>query len=241
LALKSGLYFVPHALVPVATNAVIFMELVLVWFLFYPERRVRLFVLGCLALFHVYSALYVGLVYPTIVLPMMLALFLSGERHALVRHWRVLWAGALILVLVCAADAVPYAIAGPSRVTGEGHKLGVYMFEANYQCAAAATIHYQDGHTEVATSSSTYAIERCDPYSDWFYFNQQCALHPDIASIAVTYDTSEDGSPFYRIVDVPDICAMTYKPFSHNAWIHIPGVDPAPIVGYPKPNEYRPL
>jgi len=241
-ALQSGLYFIPHALIPFATNAVIFMELVLAWFLFHPNRVVRLAVLGVFVVFHVYSAIFVGLLYPAIVLPMMLALFASGEPAPwLWRPIRSLLPGAMILILVCAIDAVPYFIPGPSRITGEGNKFGMYMFDANYQCTAVATTRYSDGTESIATSTSVYAIERCDPYADWFYLKQRCALHPNIASIGFTFDTSVDGGPFERIVDVANACALSYHAFAHNAWIRIPGVDPVEIVGVPQKNEYRPL
>jgi len=241
-ALQGGLDFIPHALIPVATNAVIFMELVLVWFLFYPDRRVRLFVLGVLAVFHTYSAVFVGLRYPAIVLPMILALFFAGEQAPWSwRPLRQIFGGVLILLLVCAVDAIPYAIPGPSRVTGEGNKLGVYMFDANYQCVSVSTTYFKNGTREVATSTSTYAIQRCDPYAIWFYLKQLCALNPAISSIALTFDTSINGSPFWRIVDVPNACAVSYLPFAHNAWIRIPGVDQVVQMGLPQKNLYRPL
>ncbi len=241
-ALQDGLYFIPHALMPLATNSIIFMELVLVWFLFYPDRRVRLSVLGVLALFHTYSAVFVGLRYPSIVLPMVLALFFAGEQAPW--SWKplkYLFAGGLILLLVCAVDAVPYTIPGPSRVTGEGNKFGVYMFDSNYQCTSVATTHYKNGTSEVATSTSTYSIQRCDPYAVWFYLKQLCLLNPDITSTVLTFDTSVNGSPFMRIVDTPNACALSYKPFTHNSWILIPGVDQVEQTGLPQKNLYRPL
>ncbi len=241
-SLQSGLYYIPHSLTLVATNAVIFMELVLVWFLFYPSRVVRLSVLGILTLFHLYSAIFVGLTYPTIVLPMILALFGSGE----VATWqwrphRRVVAGVCVLIVLCAIDAVPYTIPGPSRITGEGNKMGMYMFDGNYQCTAVATTHYKDGTVSQATSTSTYAIERCDPYAVWFYLHQMCEQNPAVASNTFTFDTSVNGSPFMRIVEGADACTRTYKPFAHNPWILIPGVEHVMQVGLPQKNLYRPL
>lgn len=240
-ALSDGLYLFPDSLIPVATNAVILMELVLVWFLLGPRREYQLSVLAILFVFHVYSAIYVGFTYPSIVLPMVLILFLSREKSLITfGTFRKSVAGTLILGAFMAAHLVPLMIKGDVRVTLEGNKYGNYMFRANYQCESRARFVHSDGRVEEKESTSFYANYRCIPYGHFFYFKQMCAKDDSVARIEWTFDTSVDGSPFMRIVDVEDACALEYKPFSHNEWIRLPGEDEVEIVGIPTKNRYLP-
>lgn len=239
-ALQEGLYLIPDALIPVATNAVIFMELVLVWFLLSSRRVLRLPVVGLLFLFHVYSAIYVGFVYPAITLPVVLVLFLSQERSAQITralHPRNIAGGVLIGAFVI-VHAIPYVIAGDVRITGEGNRFGMYMFEANYQCQARATVVHTDGSEETETSRSFYANQRCDPYAHYFYLQERCARESGIARIAWTFDTSINGSPLMRIVDVRDACTLSYSAFSHNAWIRLPSREDVPRIAPVSKNRY---
>ena len=239
-ALSEGLYLVPNALIPVATNAVIFMEMALVWFLLGKERIYRMVVLALLFVFHVYSVVYVGYVYPSIVLPVVLILFLSDEKSISLRkifYKKV--AGPLLLSLFFVIHVIPYAIEGNAHITGEGNKYGMYMFETNYQCVSSAMFHYTNGEVEEHVSESHYAIQRCDPYTHYFYFKQLCAANGNIDSIEWDFDTSLNGSDLFRIVEVENACELRYKAFQHNKWIQ-PSFDGLEPVGVVTKNNYRP-
>jgi hypothetical protein len=96
-------------------------------------------------------------------------------------------------------------------------------------------------NTSAGTSSQTLRYEsgtawnRCDPYQWWAQLHAQCSR--GITSIALTFDHSINGGPFYRIVDLANICTVDYQPFMHNAWIMLP--PQAQIVGYPVENWYH--
>ena len=238
-SLQEGLLFIPDALIPVATNAVIGMELVLVWFLLHPRRVVRLVVVGVLSVFHVYSAVYVGFTYPSVVLPMLLALFLFDERHH--GAWwplRKVGVGMGILTLFTLLHVVAYAMPGDARITGEWNRLRMYMFEANYQCVSRAVFLYEDGQTDERVSETHLANQRCDPYAHWFYFKKECARDNDLRAIAWTYDTSINGSPYMRIVDEQDACALSYSAWHHNHWIKLLGREEVELTGVPEKNTY---
>src|SRR6185437_8868018 len=96
-------------------------------------------------------------------------------------------------------------------------------------------VRYQDGTEKPGSVSSDRAQDRCDPYTYWYTLNQMCQRDPSIESVRWTFDHSVNGGPFYRIVDVPNACALTYKPFGHNAWIITPAQG-AKVVGYPGKN-----
>ncbi|PIR83814.1 hypothetical protein COU18_02405 [Candidatus Kaiserbacteria bacterium CG10_big_fil_rev_8_21_14_0_10_51_14] len=240
-ALSDGLYLFPDAFIPVATNAVVLMELALVWLLLSSRREYRLSVLAILFVFHVYSAIYVGFTYPTIVLPMVLVLFLSREetpfRPNVIGKSVV---GTFIVVAFAASHLVPFLIEGDVRITLEGNKYGNYMFRANYQCESKANFVYSDGRIEERDSTSFFANYRCEPYGHFFYFKQMCISDDTIERIGWTFDTSVDGSPLQRIVDVEDACSLEYKAFSHNEWIRLPGKDEVEVVGIPAKNRYLP-
>jgi hypothetical protein len=132
---------------------------------------------------------------------------------------------------------VPILIPGDHRMTLEGNTYGLYMFEANHQCVSHITVSYTNGKKWSGDSESPDSYKRCDPYAYWYHLSQACKRDPQIQTIAWTLDHSINGGPFYRIVDVPDACALTYQPFTHNAWIKI-GKDNPAIVGYPAQNYF---
>lgn len=238
-ALSQGLYLFPDMLIPVATGAVILMELVLVWYLLSSRREYRLSVLAILFVFHTYSVIYVGFTYPTVVLPMVLVVFLSNEEVRIrVRTFMRSIAGTVIVGFFVAVHLVPLFIHGDVRITLEGNKYGNYMFRANYQCESRATFVHTSGRAVVKDSTSFFANYRCDPYGHYFYLKQMCVNDETIERIAWTFDTAVDGSPFMRIVNVENACELEYTPFLHNEWIRLPGEDEVEIVGIPAKNRY---
>ena len=81
------------------------------------------------------------------------------------------------------------------------------------------------------------AWHRCDPYVWWSQLHRQCDINVDVDRVAFTFDHSVNGGPFYRMVDVPNICDLSYTTFQHNEWIKLP--PEAPVMGYPVKNTYR--
>ena len=146
----------------------------------------------------------------------------------------------MMFLLLCQLIPVVF-IPGDHKMTLEGNKYGLYMFEANHQCVSRFVISYTNGTTETRYKDSSSARHRCDPYRYWFPMKQMCMrASGDIAvdSISWKFDHSINGEPFYRIVDQKDICTLEYNAFTHNEWISAPEFG-APAVGYPVENEYR--
>jgi hypothetical protein len=82
---------------------------------------------------------------------------------------------------------------------------------------------------------SPRAETRCAPYTFWQRYMYLCAS-ADVERVAFTFDHAINGGAFYRIVDVPDMCSLTYRPFRHNDWIK--GPPEAPAVGFSVLNTY---
>ncbi|NBX86034.1 MAG: hypothetical protein EBQ80_02145 [Proteobacteria bacterium] len=231
-ATTHGLPLVPWGLEPLATNLVIVMEMLAAWLLFSRNWWLQRSVYAFFIWFHLYSGTLVGFHYPTIVLPPLMILFYQLRttplQAPLSRGSLLGWA---VIALMCLGQSIPKRISGNELLTMEGNFYGLYMFEANHQCIAQTIINGQI----VRNFYSTNPRNRCDAYDHFFrnktrYCNQP---HP----VALTLDHSINGGPFYRIIDEPNICTLTYQPFSHNSWIK--DETTATPVGIPTKNVYR--
>lgn len=236
-ALKTGLPLFPRWSVPFFTNLVIFMEMVGAWFLLGRNMILQRAVLVFFIAFHLYSGLLVGYHYPATVLPMVVILFGPLYSHTKAPFDKRALAGWVLLALLVVVQLISNVIPGDEKLTLEGNYYGLYMFEANHQCVSTERITYADGSTSNVRSESYSARARCDPYHYWFRIHTQCTRNTAIASVAWTFDHSINGGPFLRIVDVPNACELTYRPFSHNAWIRTEE-NGLHVVGYPVQNLY---
>ena len=236
--LLPGLAIFGNALAPLITNAVILLETVGTWFLLSSRKMWQRAALCAFVLFHLYSALYVGLRYPLSTIPMLLILFGPLNYAILPEFNRSSRAGWFLIGLLFALQSIAFLIPGDHKLTLEGNHYGLYMFEANHQCVSSATFFFKDGPSKDLREESKSARDRCDPYSVFFRLHEACRRFPiDIARIPWTFDHSVNGGPFYRIVDVTNACALSYTPFSHNAWIKTYEENPI-IVGYPVKDLY---
>ncbi len=236
--LKTGLPLFQDWSIPLYTNLVIFMEMVGVWFLMSSNKLLRRGALIFFIFFHLYSGLLVGYRYPTTVLPTLLILFGPMYRPLSIPFDRRAIAGWSLIILLCCMQFTPRLIYGDEKLTMEGNRFGLYMFEANHQCISATEIEYLNGESVMGKRESHSARNRCDPYSYWFRLKKACERNPNVAHIRWTFDHSINGGPFLRIVDVPDACALEYYPFKHNDWIRTEYDNP-PVIGYPVENLYE--
>lgn len=233
-SLQLGLPFVPSALVPIVTNFVILLETLGSWLLLSPRKPLRLGVLGLWCLFHIYSVLLVGYRYPLLCLPLVLILFFElDDARPRVWNLRHVLVSAL-LILVFALHFIPNFISGDEKLTLEGYKYGVFMFDANHQCLSTLTVKNKDGSEQRIESNSYTAMNRCSSYSKWFNAQLRCR-RPEVQSIHWTFDHSVNGAPFRRIIDLADVCREKFSAFSHNEWIRS-SAEEAPVVAYPEPN-----
>lgn len=267
--LKTGLPIFPDALTPLFTNIVIFSQVIGCWFLLSTRRLLQRSALVFFTFFHLYSGTFVQYMYPTAALPPLLILFGPLYRHTPTPFSRKSIAGWLLLVCICIFQVLGFITPGDRRLTLEGNRFGMFMFEANHECVITATIYERGAHglnssweapmgtpctnlyCMTATSATVYAtttviteqyesgssLYRCDPYNWWQRYKIRCANNPLTERVALQFDHSINGGPFYRIVDTQNICAENYQVFTHNPWILLP--PQAQIDGYPVQDYYH--
>ena len=238
-AMKEGLPIFPQWSIPVWTNITIFMQVIGAWFLLSKNATLQRLSIFFWVVFHLYSGLLVGYRYPTTVLPTLLILFGPLYRYTPIPFDKKAIAGWCLVLAMFPLQFVSILIPGDERLTLEGNKYGLYMFEANHQCISTVKTVYPDGTVEESQQVKESARNRCDPYRFWFAMKQNCesAQREGIRS-EWTLDHSINGGPFLRIVDERDVCTLEYKPFSRNTWIKTEKDNPE-IIGYPVENHYR--
>lgn len=108
----------------------------------------------------------------------------------------------------------------------------------SFYCMVKTTTSEVDGFflREERYESGT-AWNRCYPYEWWTRYHTLCERDGNIARVSLRLDHSINGGPFYRTVDVENICEMSYRPFGGNSWIKQP--PEAPLIGYPVTNTYN--
>lgn len=236
-SLKTGLPIFPDSLTPIITNLVIFMQMVGSWFLLSSRPVLQRTVLIYFLCFHFYSGILVHYRYITTAIPMLLILFGPYYTKTPVPSFPKAVFGWMMLFLLLLWQLIPFTISGDQKLTMEGNRFGLYMFEANHQCISVHTVTLTDGTTHEVTKESASARQRCDPYKYWFALQQICSRSTNVSRIAWTFDHSINGGPFYRIVDTANACDLTYRTFMHNDWIKR-DTDMPPIIGYPVKNLY---
>lgn len=269
--LKTGLPLFPDSLTPFFTNLVIGMQVVGAWFLLSAKRILQRGAFIFFTIFHLYSGVLVLFYYVTVALPPLVIFFGPLYRHTQIPFSKKAITGWILVGILVLFQLAGFVISsGDRRLSGEGNRYGMFMFDANHQCIMQARVHLTttvtrettllatppgtqcrrpyclisstlapDRSTSVRTDrfESGVALYRCDPYEWWAHYKQLCEHDPDVWNVEFTMDHSINGGPFYRIVDTTDLCALEYKPFSHNEWIKLP--PEAPATGRPVQNTYR--
>ena len=262
-SMRSGVPIFPGELTIFLTNFVILIQIIDCWFLMSRNWILQRISFAIAVIFHLYSGVLVFYNYPSVALPPVLILFGPLYRYTPTPFGRKAIAGWVIIILVGLFQLLGFVVSPDRFLTMEGHRYGMFMFEANHQCVGEFRVYSNipapakkwEGlrcrgffcDTETSTQSingetvrtvkfeSATAWNRCDPYEVWIRQKDTCD-DPGVTRIAMQFDHSVNGGPFYRIINEKDICTLTYKPFSHNDWIKVP--PEAPIMGYPVQNFY---
>jgi len=228
-----GMPLFPNVLIPFITNGVALFEGITPWFLLSSNRKIRLTSLGMWLVFHVYSIIMVGFLYPLYCAPLLIAFFLpdhtsqENRKVSLIPNWK----GWLVLAMLVAVNIVPFLIPTNRLFTLQGLKFGVSMFDANHQFVSIEKAFFKDGKTLSQTRKSNEAMRRANPYNHWFGLQHFCKKQ-NLERLEWKYLSSVNGGPFYKLVDTHDVCNLKYKAFSKNEWLLTPETG-APIVGYP--------
>ncbi len=234
--LRNGLPIFPDWSIPLFTNLVVLMEMVGAWFLFSKNRLIQRTVLVFFVCFHLYSGILVEYRYPASVFLMVMIVFGPWYRHQVVPLDKKSLLGWSYIVLLIVMQLFPKFIPGDEKLTLEGGKFGVYMFESNHQCISSAVV-YREGSMQEVIFSNPESRHRCTTYMYWLRLKKMCERDASVERISWTLDHSINGDPFLRIVDTENVCELEYKPFSHNTWIKTHEDNPE-VIGWPVKNYY---
>ena len=203
------------------TRVVILMQLFGSWFLLSNAHSLRTLAFAFFFAFHAYSGLLVGYRYLTIAFTSVVVLFWMFQKSepTVVPKTKASFVGYVFLLSLVTLQLIPLFQEGDFRLTLERNKYHLFMFEANHQCDSKTILYYTDGSTDEIVMNSDSARMRCDPYNSFFIIKTLCERNKNIARVAFTFDHSINGNPYLRIVDVPNVCELDYKPFTHNEWI----------------------
>ncbi len=235
--LIGGMPWFNSTFAPFMTNIVIVGEIVGAWFLLSRRPYFQHIALSFFIFFHLYSIILVAYRYPSTAFTILLVLFGPMYRYTPPVFNRRAIFGWLFIILLFFFQFLPKMVYGDQKWTLEANQYGLNMFEANHQCRSRIIYELDNGKQATSTYESTKAWDRCDPYKVWLTIQRHCD-YAGVHTARWTFDHSINGHPFYRIVDVPDACVLTYKPLSHNSWIHIPG-EGARVIGRPLKNPYN--
>ena len=215
-----------------AAWAVILTEGIIVWFLLSKYRLLKYGALASLLIFHVYSIPIIQYFFPAVVIVVLLTIFATPNQF---RLWsgslgsRV-WIFVLTAVLVL-GQSVSLLIPGDSRLTAEGNRFGMHMFNAKVYCYVTTKITAREGitynHWRVDRASSGY----CEPYYQWYLLKQQC-LQGGVSQAVLTMDIAINQEPYSRVVNQVDVCQTEYHFMQHNDWITIDSLA-TPVIEYP--------
>lgn len=162
-SMTTGTPLIPSFLIPVATNIVIFVQIVEAWFLLSRNWVLQRLSLAFALFFHLYSGILVFYNYPSITLPAIAILFGPLYRHTPPPFTRRSLAGWAVVLAVCLFQLLGFVTQTDRFLTLEGNRFGMFMFEANHQCVASVTKQY---NADISTSGDFTAAEgtRCNGF-----------------------------------------------------------------------------
>ena len=122
-----------EALVRLAQQGIIALELLLIWGWLSPRRWLRMTTWYIFLFFHLYSGLLVGFKYTSLMMPLVVACFLDFDQpvqygYRWQRQHLPIW---LLQALLLWGSIWHFLLPGDTRLTHEGKYFGVFMFDAN--------------------------------------------------------------------------------------------------------------
>ncbi len=230
--LNLGLPLFHDSLIPFATNFIVLLELFTPILLLSRNHRIKSIALYTYIVFHIYSISLVGFRYPIHCLPIICILFLPKLKTMPVKNWGV----RIFLFFIITANIFPFFIKGDHKISYEGVRLAVTMFDSNRQCESIKEMTLETGEVRTEIQRSGYAFVRCTPYWHWYHISLLCKSHK-YKKISWIFNMSINGNPFYTVVNSKNACELNYKLFGENLWINSSTNDHQ-IVGFPKKNAY---
>jgi hypothetical protein len=221
-SLAHGLPLIPNIFTPYIGVLFIIVLILAPTAFWMRNDSMRIAGFATLLFFHTTTIAIVGFIYPLLSFSLLFfAFYAQSEQFILKRifSYRPLLFVSLIMII---GQLFPFIITGDHRLTGEGTKLGFYMYEANHQCSGYLETIKMNGASDLIPYSNGKAMGLCDPYLLWFDAQTLCK-DEHVARVGMVFDHSINGHPYIRLVDEKNICDQDYSFLSHNTWINIDG------------------
>jgi hypothetical protein len=210
---------------PWACGYVLFLELVVVWWLWARSRWLFWSALAQLFLFHALSYSVVNFFYPILMLGLLslfpLCRLMGGESGPLFSKAGVAWVAAFSVL-----QLMPYLFPGDTALTGEGRLFALHMFDAKIECRSHAIVRRADRPPEAVDLFMPLVPRiQCDPI---VYLSRGKILcdrlrhTPGFVDLDLKLESKRttDAQPV-PVIDVPGFCARwpTYSLLRPNDWI----------------------
>ena len=227
---ERGIPFSPDFLAPILSNAIILMELSLVWLLWLDNRKIKSLIVSMLFAFHIYSFNLIGPMFITVTLPLLYIFYNMKQNHEIPRTSKT---ALSIILYIFVVNMAPLLIPGNHRYTGEGAALSTIVYDSERISISETVIHYDDGTQQTKSKNSiTSSLRYTRPWWALSFIKEDCK-NPKVTRISWKLITSLDGNPFREVVNVENACSLNYNPFSRNDWIKTD----TKAVGYPGPRD----
>lgn len=192
---------------------------ILPWCLFLG-RPYRGFAFVVFSLFHLYTVMVVGFHYPGLILPVLWVLFMLEKPSRPKVSKNVIGWG--LLALAALFHMWSFVIPGNEKITGEGVRYGLYMFDTSRHCQSLMGVGDPKDNQWQDLRKDTIWGRRCYVYREWLYVNQRCQYEPG-KPIAWKFNFSSNREgPFETLVNTSNVCELEWRPFWHNEWIKLP-------------------
>lgn len=224
-SMEVGLPLVPRPLIPLATNTVIIFEIFLIFFLMSSNIKLRRITFWFFIVFHLYSITLVGMRYPFHCLFILYLLFNNFDdvtQYKLAPKQRFFYIPIVFILLI---NFLTLSYGPDAKITYEGFRPALNMFDANRYCQEERTFFYKDGTSNSEFITHNFSYSRCNIYSSYFYLKNRCK-DSNIESIVMSFNGALNGGAISKYVDTVNICREEFRHFGDNKWIAKKPIEP---------------
>lgn len=194
-----------------STAAVIFIELIGVWFLWSNNSKQRRFILCALLGAHLYGSIVFGwheFEYFICAAPLLLALFWDTEDTSKKVPFAL---SVVILACIASGQFVAFKLMSDSNIFVLRPHLGVALSNRTASCTGSITV-IREAAISTATKGTEWKNCQCSPYTRAFEAKQICAREKNIKAVSLSmHCTGDFGAPLS--FEIPDVCTAPTPSF----------------------------